>query len=237
MTGMSRGDLRAVIMDVDGTLYCQARLRWAILFRLFRANAARPRNLFTTARILHAFRRAQEQLRSGEPKVNMPAEQLCLACQKARVGSEAVRECVQRWMESEPLSILPSLVHSGLLVFLDAARAQGLRLGVFSDYQAETKLKAMGLRRYFDVVASAQDPEIDALKPSPRGLTTVAQRLGVSPDQAVYVGDRPEVDAVAAASAGMACFILRPPKSLQAQAWRGFSDYRELAELIGSPPR
>nr|MDQ2900058.1 HAD family hydrolase [Acidobacteriota bacterium] len=115
---------------------------------------------------------------------------------------------IRRWMEDEPLDLLRALVYDGLEEMLAAARSDGLKLGVFSDYPAEKKLRTMGLDKYFDVVVSAQDPEVRRFKPDALGLKTTLRRLGVAKEDAVYVGDRADVDGAAAAAAGMRCVIL-----------------------------
>ena len=69
---------------------------------------------------------------------------------------------------------------------------------MLSDYQAMPKLRALGIADLFDEVLSAQDPDIGVFKPDPRGLEVALQRLDVRPAEALYVGDRVEVDAIAA---------------------------------------
>ena len=84
----------------------------------------------------------------------------------------------------------------------------GIRLGALSDYPADAKLQALGIRDQFEVVLSAQSPEVGVFKPHPGGLEAVLDRMRVSVNQALYVGDREEVDAAAAEAAGLACAIL-----------------------------
>ncbi len=204
--------LEAVIFDLDGTLYQQKPLQRRILVRLLRAYALHPRQGVHTARILYAYRKAQEELRAGQagdgPPVDLSQAQLRIACQHVKVGANEVAACVTRWMEHEPLPLLASCIQPGVLEFLHACQSRRLGLGVLSDYPAEAKLAALGLRDFFDVVMSAQSSEVGVFKPHPRGLLVVARKLGVAPDQALYVGDRASVDAPAAAAAGMPCFLV-----------------------------
>ncbi len=224
-------------MDVDGTFYNQTKLRRAMLLRLVSAHARRPRQLISAARMIRCYRKAQEDLRRRDARaVAIGEEQLAIACRRARVSVTTGRDCIKTWMESEPLAILPRFTYSGLIEFLTACTSLGLRLGVFSDYPAEAKLHAMGLSSFFHVVATAQDPAINAFKPDPRGILAVARRLGVEPRQAVYIGDRPDVDAHAAHAAGMNCFILQPAQSQAAQSYNTFSSYRELIQTLSSRP-
>src|SRR5579864_2475429 len=76
----SNTPLKALIFDVDGTLYEKGRVRRAILFRLVRAYLASPREGLLTLRVLDAYRKAQEVLRkSPSASVDIAAAQLKLA--------------------------------------------------------------------------------------------------------------------------------------------------------------
>jgi putative hydrolase of the HAD superfamily len=90
----------------------------------------------------------------------------------------------------------------------------------------------MKLRGRFDAIASAADPEILAFKPDPRGLTVVAERLGVKPREALYIGDRAEVDARAAASAGMLSAIIGRRRTNAAQGWLEVRNYQDLTLAV-----
>ncbi len=81
-------------------------------------------------------------------------------------------------METEPLALLAGAVYPGAAELLTEAKQQGLRLGVVSDYPARQKLEALRLAHFFDVLVSAQDDDVQRLKPDPRGLVVALQRLG-----------------------------------------------------------
>ena len=111
-------------------------------------------------------------------------------------------------MEREPLPLLARFIRPGLREFLAACRERGLRLGALSDYPADAKLKALGVANYFDVSLCAQAPEIGVFKPDPKGLRVALERLETDAADALYVGDRVDVDAAAAKAAGVACAII-----------------------------
>ena len=209
-----RARLRAIVLDVDGTLYEQSRLRRRMAWRLARSHVGRPRALLRTVRIIRAYRAAQEQLRNAAPNgLDLALAQRQLAQQQLAAGSVAaqlteVERCVTRWMENEPLDLIPGCVRAGVRRFLEVARARGLQTAVCSDYPAARKLAAMDLLDAFPVIVLAQDRDVQRFKPDPRGLEVALARLQVAATEALYVGDRPDVDAVAAARAGMACVIV-----------------------------
>jgi len=79
---------------------------------------------------------------------------------------------------------------------------------VLSDYPAHAKLDALGIARYFELVLSATDPDVAAFKPSPAGLMVACQRWKLDRGDVLYVGDRLDVDADAAAAAGTPCALI-----------------------------
>lgn len=225
--------LRAVIVDVDGTLYRQGPLRRAMLWRLLRAHLTAPGAGVRTLRALRAYRRAQEALRERRGDVSdLAFAQIEHACRASGVPARELGACVARWMESEPLGLVAACRRDGVVEFLRAARGRGLRLGVFSDYPPGPKLVALGVAGLFDVVVSAQDPEVRRFKPHPRGLEVTARLLGVEPGQAVYIGDRPETDAVAARAAGMACAILGGRTPGRDEGWLPIAGYPALSATL-----
>jgi len=177
----STARLQAIILDLDGTLYRTTTLRALMTLRLLGSYSWRPFEGMRVARILSSYRRAQEMLRRLPPGDGDLAErQVNLAAERCRAEPAIVVSHVTRWMEREPLALLPRCMHPGLLRFLSAAVERGLRLAVLSDYPAEAKLEAMGIRRFCHVLVCAQDPDVQRFKPDPRGLQVTLERLGVS---------------------------------------------------------
>jgi HAD superfamily hydrolase (TIGR01509 family) len=97
-----------------------------------------------------------------------------------------------------------------LVDFLQALKTRGIKAAVCSDYPAVAKLGVLGVEKYFDVVKTAQDRDVQRFKPHPRLLEAALAALGAPAEKAVYFGDRPEVDGVAAQRAGVAFFAISP---------------------------
>ena len=148
--------LKAVITDLDGTLYRQGPVRRYVGVQLLRYVVFHPFKGWKTVRALGAFRRAQEELReSGEP--GGAWRQTAQAVRQTGYTEVFVGQCVERWMNSVPLPSLEKARRPGLIPFLDWVRGEGIGLAVVSDYGAEGKLRALGVDRYFSVVVSASD--------------------------------------------------------------------------------
>ena len=224
---------KALIFDVDGTLYRQERVRRVMAWRIVRAHLWHPIQGISTVRVLQAYRRAQETLRLSGVSGDPVAQQIRVAAQDCKLGESEVQLCVARWSD-RAMDLLSPALRPGLVELLRFAREKGMRLGVLSDYPAEAKLSAMGLRNYFDVVVSASDPEVQCFKPCPRGLEIILRRLGLDKHEALYIGDRPQVDGAAAAAVGVRCAILASSQKKQGTWWE-ISGFDELRNAFRAP--
>ena len=108
----------------------------------------------------------------------------------------------------------PSVLHSGTRLLPGAAdalrtlHARGLKLGVCSNKPvAFTRelLSYLGVAAYLDVVLGPED--VARPKPAPDMLLAGLARLGVSADEALYVGDM-TVDVETARAAGVRVWIV-----------------------------
>ena len=86
---------------------------------------------------------------------------------------------------------------------LAALRVGGLRLAIVSNFDGRlTRIcEGLGITRYFDTIVMSG--RTGAAKPDPRIFKTALTHLGVSPDDAVHVGDSEMEDIFGAAAAGL----------------------------------
>jgi len=223
----------ALVFDVDGTLYRQGMLRRRMLWRLLRSYAGRPREGWRTARILSEYRRGQERLRGrSEGNGDLSLRQLQFVAETLRTDVAAVAPVIHRWMEREPLPLLPGCTPRSLIPLLEIARKRGMKLGVLSDYPVQYKLAALGLVAFFPVVVCAQDADVQTFKPDPRGLQLVLRRLGVANGNALYIGDRADVDVATARDAGVPCAILGRKRQARPEGWLEVAGYRDLRQML-----
>lgn len=216
------GRIRAVIFDVDGTLYAQSRLRRKMLYDLIGYYALRPWRLREML-ILRRFR-AEREKRAGIECEGLESAQYDWCAANGGASVETIRQVVNRWMFRHPNQYLPACVYPGTKSFFEALRRQSIAVGIYSDYQAHDKLAAMGLAA--DVVVSSTDPGIDRLKPSPHGLLHVAKSFGLAPAECLFIGDRPELDGLCAERAGMPYLIV------DKQPFKQFTFYQNLEKTL-----
>jgi HAD superfamily hydrolase (TIGR01549 family) len=195
---------KAVIFDVDGTLYDQRKLRLCMVREMFFCILRQPSRL-AELRILWLFRRMRERYATSVLP-DLESRQYVWTAQVAGVSPEKVREVVKVWMFERPLAHLQSCRYSGAQVIFAQFQRLGIPIGVFSDYPARDKLMALGLT--VQVMVSAASAEVNQLKPDPKGLLVVAAKLGALVSECLFIGDLEAKDGECARRAGMPYLIL-----------------------------
>ena len=217
-------EVKAVIFDVDGTLYDQKGLRRRMLFSLLSHYAMKPWR-FRDLLILSRFRSERERNAGAAGDIENAQYRWC--SESTGVPEHKVRQVVNRWMHQYPNRFLKGLLYPGLRELIDALRRDGIKVAIYSDHPASEKLHAMGIQ--VDLVVSSTDPEVDRLKPDPKGLLVVMRHLGLRAEQCLFIGDRQEMDGECAERAGMPYMITeRAP----AKGYRFYLDLHERYEQL-----
>jgi phosphoglycolate phosphatase len=118
---------------------------------------------------------------------------------------------------------------------------RGLRLGVCSNKRVEFTrqlVESLGFGPYFTTVLGPEDVN-DRPKPDPAMVLEGVRRLGVSPAEAVYVGDM-DVDVQTARAAGVPVWLvtggaLAPDAAVAAGPDRVLADFAQLLERLPGP--
>jgi len=201
--GKSLDDYRAVIFDVDGTLYDQRKLRRIMAARLLGHALTRP-NRWRELKIVRVFRLVRE--RGTFPAGELATLQYQVAADRLGIAPAEVRAVVEEWIYRAPLPYLKSCRDEALARLVRQLRARGIVTVAYSDYPVGDKLRAMEIE--MDFVFAATDPEINCLKPDPRGLRAILQRLSLSASECLFIGDRDDKDGLCARQAGVGYVIL-----------------------------
>ena len=240
MRSWSPVPIRAVLLDVDGTLYYQERLRLFMALELSCLPFVHMswRTACDRWRALSIFRHVREELRSlGTADMCLDRWQYVAAAQPVGWEPAVLENLVVEWLYKRPLKYLRLCRRSGLESFLTFLEQHDMRIGVFSDYPVLDKLESLGIAQHISVALCATDPKINAFKPSPQGFVHACRLWGLRPEEVLYVGDRHEVDAVGASSAGMPCAILSRRRSRNVHAavqstCRTFSSFGHLQRAL-----
>ena len=94
-------------------------------------------------------------------------------------------------------------LHPGILPMLSGLKAQGIRIGLITNcFSEEAKLiRESALFEYFD--APCLSWELGVRKPDPAIYRTCLRRLGIAPEECLYVGDGGSQELEAARALGM----------------------------------
>jgi HAD superfamily hydrolase (TIGR01509 family) len=168
-------ELQALIFDMDGVIVDNTPIQARAFQLLFRdqdvdADAAQLLRRLNGAPASEILKEAFAKKPQPDEKLESFAEQ---------------REFLYRtlyWDDRQPLP--------GLVEFLEAARASGLKIGLGSGSGQESIgyiLDGLNLRRFFDVVISKDD--VDKGKPHGDTYSVTAEKLGVAPAQCVVFED------------------------------------------------
>ena len=109
--------IRAVLFDVDGTLYHQAPLRILMAAELASAPwvGRAPWKVPRLWRMFAAFRHVREELRAlGRPDEPLARLQYTRAAERAHVPVADMEAAVDEWIYKRPLKYLPRVVRSGM---------------------------------------------------------------------------------------------------------------------------
>jgi len=113
-------------------------------------------------------------------------------------GTRVVNALIDAFKDPAVWEVFPDVVPA-----LAALRERGIRLGVCSNWDSRlpTLLERLDLARFFDTVGVSHLEGVE--KPSPELFQRVLARLGASPENALHVGDLPELDLEGARRAGL----------------------------------
>lgn len=225
-------DLQALIFDMDGVLVDNTPVQARAFQLLFRDQGVQA----DATRLLRRL--------NGAPAAEILKEAFADKPQSAEKLEELAgqREFLYRtlyWDDRRPLP--------GLVEFLEAARAAGLKIGLGTGSGQETigyLLDDLNLRRFFDVVITKDD--VDKGKPHADTYSVTAEKLGVQPAHCVVFEDA-LLGEQAAYRAHMRCVAVAstlPGRDFQAPLLviRDFTELtpvglRKIFEVAGAVPK
>ena len=225
---LSDNAIKAVAFDIDGTFYplseTHRRVLRASIFHLpfaLRYNRARQ-----TLRTHDSFLSPAPLTRETN------AERMCSVMYG---DGESWR--VRKFLEKEKKvftdryyelfkNIKP---YDGVEDVLSLLKEEGYRLAVLSDFPVGSKLEAMGIKDYFPVQLSSED--IGRSKPCLTPFMVLSEKLGVAPENILYIGDSPMKDVEGSRRAGMKS-VLISQKREKSDATLTVADWKELKEKL-----
>ena len=131
----------------------------------------------------------------------------------------------KRCLEIEIQGGLDAVICSGIKDTLSKLKSKGVKLGVVTrgghEY-AMSILSANDMLQYFDVIQGRDDYPYTEIKPSPMAMVHLADDMGISTDDLLYVGDSP-TDYMSARDAGVDYAGVLTGKGTT-EGWRSLGD-------------
>lgn len=143
-------------------------------------------------------------------RVDLRAPKMPLILQETLIelGIDAAASFADEILRAYDWNVVPgTVVFPDVIPLLDELRSWGIRLGVVTNSSQpmslrDCELREHGLLPYFpDCRLAAAD--VGYLKPHPRIFHCALERVGVAPEEAVFIGDNPIADVNGALGVGM----------------------------------
>lgn len=201
--------IKAVLFDVDGTLYNQSLLRTLMTLKILFSAVINPFQAGKNIKVISSYRKSQEIIRKKNLySSDLYKDQIDLASQLSGADENYVKEIVRKWFETAPLSVIPFCKRNNLEFTFEWLFKNRIITGLFSDYYCNEKASVLGIQKYVSVYVSSMDNDVGVFKPNPKGFLVAAGKLGCKPENILFVGDRADVDLTGANSAGMKAALL-----------------------------
>lgn len=103
-------------------------------------------------------------------------------------------------------------IEPGIEDLMSAIKEKGCKIGIgtnMTSYVQFLKLEKLKLAEYIDFVVTSE--EADNEKPSEDFFKLVIKKASVNPEEIVFIGDNPELDAMGSSKCGMNGVLYAPP--------------------------
>ena len=176
-------DYKAIVLDMDGTLYYQIPLRICMAFELLFYYVCHL-NKISDLIAVYKYRKKNEEGELQKQTSNITV-----------------------WMQEKPKKYVRFFRDKKLIKIAQTMQQRGVKIVVYSDYPLKEKLEVLSPFKP-DFAFSAADAEIQCLKPNNKGLLHIVNVLNIAVEDIIFIGDRFEKDAVCAKKTEMDYIIL-----------------------------
>jgi putative hydrolase of the HAD superfamily len=226
--------LKAVLFDAAGTLF---RVRGCV--GLAYATVAARHGVAASAeemdgRFHSAFRSMPPMCFPGVPEEDLPEHERAWWRQVVSVALAGFRLDDFETFFSDLFSYFARAdsweLYPDVIPVLSGLRARHLRLAIVSNFDGRLIriCEGLGIARFFDTVVMSS--QVGCAKPDPLIFAIALERIGVSPAEALHVGDSETLDVQGAEAAGLRALLI--DRAADTSPRRRIRDLRELLGLV-----
>jgi putative hydrolase of the HAD superfamily len=226
MNYIEEHDIKALCLDVDGTLYSLPQLYVRLMWTAFpslsiglRYNGVRKK-----------YRETQEINPPREDSRRGLLEKQASLFLGKRANKDSIEKMIAKmdrqfykaWKKSfRSIRAFPDMVEA-----LTLAKKQGLKIAVLSDFPLENKLETLGISHLVDFALSSEDTGY--LKPSNKAFDILCKGVGEKPENCLYFGDSYEKDIIGGSAFKMSTLLMKktkhkekyPKASIVCESWK-----------------
>lgn len=212
--------VKAVAFDIDGTLYPN----WKMKLNSIPLFVLHPK-------LIYKFGEVRKDIRMMDHIDDFYSTQAELLGNSLLISSDDARQIIEtyfytRW-EKTFSRIKP---YGNVKKVIKSIKSMGLKTAVMSDFPIGKKLNYFGLENLWDVELSSE--ESGYLKPDKRPFLFLSEKLGLEPEEIIYVGNSYSYDVVGSKEAGMIAGHLSSSERDESIADFTFSSYTDFLEKI-----
>ncbi|MGL4524893.1 MAG: HAD family hydrolase [Spirochaetia bacterium] len=218
--------IKAILFDIDGTLYDNASLFWVGIPLILKHWQV----LLSFRRVrkhLHAY--SEAALDAGVPFVDFQSDYHAQLRGKGET-LEMMRDWRARFVADFDLLFEHVSPVKHVVELLKFCTERQIPMGLLSDFPLCKKIERLGLSGYWKVAASTEDA--GALKPHSAGFLKAAKDMGFAPQEILFVGNSYKYDVMGARATGMKTAHYTKNKNAHSEADFQFSDYRSLKNQL-----
>ena len=218
-------NIKAVAFDIDGTLYPSL----GFYLRL-------SGYVIKNHRFFLSYSKARKIMHRTAPLADFYEYQARLLAENLNISAEEAKYKIERIVyEGMKPYFLKTKPYPHAYDTIVAFKSAGLKIGILSDFPPEQKGGIWGIRSLCDVCIGSE--ESGALKPSKYPFGILCQKLGLKPEEVLYVGNSRKYDIRGAHDAGMkTAFILKGWRKIfnipLKEADFSFRNYRQLRNIV-----
>jgi len=198
-------EVKVVLFDLGGTL-----IRTADAPEIFRRTLEAHKIIFSLEEISLAHRETEKQL--GPEDYVMPSDEFWTRWNLLILGRLGIRENMQslartiaeQWWSYSDLELYPDAEET-----LKQLKRMGLKMGLVTNgFQSDIDqiLPRVGLANFFDATVGVD--AVGKTKPNREIFLYALKKLGVSPQEALFIGDQIETDYEGARRAGLRALLI-----------------------------